>query len=125
MSLLSHKFLDHQINIYEILNIPTSIISNDDYNVNHFLALIADSSNCHNNLIYINQVISIIEKFHSYFHFEQSWAYTICAYTKCAAGNFDNAKHFLAKALFQDPINEFAINLPSNVSAILAYGKNF
>ncbi len=127
MSLVASNYadLDFHLDIYEILNIAPDIISNDSNNVNYWLALIATSNNYHHNLTYINQIIAIIEKFHSYFHFEQSFAYTISAYTKRAAGNFGDAKHYLAKAQFQDPINKLAQNLPDQLSAVLAYDKNY
>ena len=61
--------------LYQILNIDKSLILSKHNNANYYLSnsdLIQDASVA---LLQISKAIEIIEKFHSYFHFEQSFCY--------------------------------------------------
>jgi hypothetical protein len=115
----------NNLDIYQILNIAPSVMSDNSNNVNYWLMQIVATNNYHINLAHINQIISIIEKFHSYFHFEQSFVYTISACAHYAAKDFNSTSELLAKALFQDPINTLALNLPNQMQTVLLYDKNY
>ena len=106
------------LNLYKILNIPEYIILNDDNNIHKLLS--------QNTLETLHKAISIVNKFHSYFHFEQSFAYLLAAYIMYLKKDDASTKEYLTKAIFQDHINEQALNFYNNASFayIVSYNKN-
>jgi|GEM_PF-1471321 len=121
-------------NLYDILNIPEDIILDKSHNINHWLCLVDQSSCDEEKLKSMNQVVALINKFHSYFHFEQSFAYTICAYIYHLKSEVALRLEYLEKAIFQDHINRHAIDfddlikdehsIDSHMQLLLAYDKN-
>lgn len=88
-----------QLNLYTILNIPEHIILEN--NIHKILEI--------ETLGNLNQAVSIVNKFHCYFHFEQSFAYLLCAYIAYLKDDEHSTKEYLTKAIFQDHINEKAL----------------
>jgi hypothetical protein len=105
-----------QLNLYNILNIPEHIILEN--NIHTILQ--------NETLENLNQAVSIVNKFHSYFHFEQSFAYLLAAYIAHLKKDEHSRKDYLTKAIFQDHINEQALNFHDNASLsyIFSYNKN-
>ncbi len=117
-------------NLYNILNIPEKIILEPKNSLNHWLLLARASEE---NLQHINEAIKIINKFHSYFHFEQSLLYVISTYIHHVIGDKNSVSIYLEKAIFQDHLNQQALNfldimafrdVKSDVAKLLHYGKN-
>ncbi len=117
--------------LYEILNIPENIILDQNNDINYWLARINDDNK--ENLIYANKAIYIVNKFHSYFHFEQSFAYALGAYVYSMLNEPHFQQECLTKALFQDPQNQQAIDfdkvinhgaLINDLEFLLSYDKN-
>ena len=104
-----------QLNLYQILNIPEHIILDPENNIHNMLEK-RD----------LNQAIFIVNKFHSYFHFEQSFAYLLAAYIANLKEDELSTKEFLTKAIFQDHLNEQALNFHNNASLayMVSYNKN-
>lgn len=92
-------------NLYDILNIPDNIITNSSNNIYN---IIDNITNDEKGVITFNRVITIINKFHSYFHFEQSFANLLCAYIANIKGFHDLVETYLQKAIFQDHLNDIA-----------------
>jgi hypothetical protein len=121
-------------NLYDILGIPEDIILDKSHNINHWLYLVDQSSCDEEELKSMNRVVALINKFHSYFHFEQSFAYTICAYIYHLKSEVALRLEYLEKAIFQDHINRHAIDfknlindehsIDSHMQLLLSYGKN-
>jgi tetratricopeptide (TPR) repeat protein len=96
-----------QINItQDALNIAPKIILNHKTTTEFWI---------YQNIDYC-KAISIANKFHSYFHFEQSNAYLIAAKLYHHMGDYKNEQIFLEKAIFQDHINYEAIALMNKYS---------
>jgi len=74
----------------------------------------------------LNKAIAIINKFHSYFHFEQSNIYLNAAKIYKFIGNQELELEFLEKAIFQDHINYEAIAEIAKFDRYLdqAHGEN-
>ncbi|MGV2432554.1 MAG UNVERIFIED_CONTAM: hypothetical protein LVQ98_04255 [Rickettsiaceae bacterium] len=104
------------MNLYEILNIPENIIIEEGNNINYFL----ESPSLDN----INHAITIVNKFHSYFHFEQSFAYLLCAYIY-KLHKLDSLKaSYIEKAIFQDHTNSQALAFDDlSLQEILRYDR--
>ncbi len=70
-----------------------------------------------------------VERFHSYFHFEQSFLYLLSAYIYLAIGDRESSSSYIEKALFQDHFNEPALLFKEkreiNLSQIFSYDKNY
>jgi hypothetical protein len=80
------------------------------------------------NLYYLNDSVLIINKFHGYFHFEQSFLYLICAYINWLMSNDKEKTLYLEKAIFQDHNNQQALdfdNVNKDVKKIFSYNKNY
>jgi hypothetical protein len=122
-------------NLYDILNISESIILDQTNNAHHWLSLFDQTSDTAHALSYINNTVALINKFHSYFHFEQSFAYNICAYIYHAIGEKELKAKYLDKAIFQDHINDHAIrfdelitditSVDDHISLLMSYDKNY
>jgi hypothetical protein len=101
--------------LYKLLNIPNEVIINynldlDDGDLNH-----------------LNNSVAIINKFHSYFHFEQSFLYLIAAYINYLMSNKQEQEYFLEKAIFQDHLNIQALNFNTyhdDINKLFSYDKN-
>jgi hypothetical protein len=104
------------LNLYNILNIPEHIIIEN--NIHDILQT--------ETLENLNQAVSILNKFHSYFHFEQSFAYLLAAYIVHLKEDAHSTQEYLTKAIFQDHLNEQALNFYNNASLayIFFYNKN-
>lgn len=116
--------------IYRILNISQAIISKHEITIAHFLeqfyqGLSNAKSSLYDKLEHINTVIRMIEKFHCYFHFEQSWIYTLYAYILHKAGKFDDEIRYVEMALFQDKMNDVVKNDNREISSLFKYNKNY
>ena len=121
------KSLIHD-NLYDILGIDENLIvaekSNINYWLNQYTELLPRLTEAKQQnkvlapmLSYINNAILIAEKFHSYFHFEQSFAYTIAAYCQYIAiiaglaikesisDYIKRLYYYIDKALVQDHLN--------------------
>ena len=113
--------------LYQILNIDKSLILSKHNNANYYLSnsdLIQDASVA---LLQISKAIEIIEKFHSYFHFEQSFCYLLLAYAYYCKKDSPAFDLYLEKSIFQDHCNiqalEFKNNNHSTLENILGYDK--
>lgn len=108
------------MNLYsDILNIPEEIIRDNDNNINHIL-----SSTNSTELMKLNKAVEIVNKFHSYFHFEQSYAYLIVAYLYGTLSDNDNINLYLDKAIFQDHTNSIALDFTGKeFQDVLDYDK--
>lgn len=108
------------MNLYnDILNIPESMIQDNDNNINKVL-----SSDNSTDIVKLNRAIEIVNQFHSYFHFEQSYVYIICAYIFRELNDTNNASAYIDKAIFQDHTNEIALSFQkSKLEDILSYEK--
>lgn len=97
-----------------VLNIPFKAINDQTLIVDYYYNI--------NTLEAANKAISLVSKFHSYFHFEQSAAYLFKAYALFLMQN--DYKPCLEKAIFQDHLNKVAIEFlekPIDYGAILSY----
>jgi hypothetical protein len=102
--------------LYKILNIPDDVIN--------VCALDLHDG----DLDSLNNSILIINKFHSYFHFEQSFLYLIAAYINYLIGYEDAKKLYLEKAIFQDHNNIQALEfemLKDDLDQLLVYNKHY
>ncbi|MBN8828772.1 MAG: hypothetical protein J0H68_08705 [Sphingobacteriia bacterium] len=61
------------------------------------------------NLISVNEAIKLVNRFHSYFHFEQSYAYNLLADCYFLLQDKQKAIEIYEKAIFQDHLNTIAI----------------
>lgn len=90
----------------------------------------------HNNIDYLNQLaytendlnkrkqlldlaITKIEKFHSYFHFEQSFFHLQLAQELIINEKYDLAQEQIKLAIFQDPLNLQALELKDNFDLVI------
>jgi len=90
----------------------------------------------HNNIDYLNQLaytendlnkrkllldlaITKIEKFHSYFHFEQSFFHLQLAQELIISEKYDLAQEQIKLAIFQDPLNLQALELKDNFDLVI------
>ena len=112
------KFESH--NLYSILNIPIHIIADDQQNIYQLMSLI-DGDHHENDIVIMNQVIAIFDRYHSYFHFEQSFASLLCAYVFYLSKKADLVDKYLKKAVFQDPLNNIAVNFPQYMQNLLIH----
>lgn len=104
------------MNLYKILHIREDI-------------LLLPSTNIHNNLkddiASISKIIDYAGKFHSYFHFEQSFAYLLTAFLYKELGEVDKESFYLEKCLFQDHTNQVALDFEqASIQDILSYDRN-
>jgi len=129
----SSSTLDLKVDLYEILHISKEVILDDTNNVDFIFRQYRAATNVEDKLVYMNAVIEIAGKFHSYLHFEHSIGYLLLAYAYYLERDRENAMNYKEKALFQDPFNNGAINFLSTDSAnrmdgldgILLYDKNY
>jgi len=104
------------VSIYQILHVNDEKMLLPAENINNFLKSDIGS---------LNRAIEYINKFHSYFHFEQSFAYLLCAYCARTLGLESEMKEYLDKSIFQDHTNIFAINFKNkDIAELLSYGRN-
>ncbi|MCF8462953.1 MAG: hypothetical protein K9G11_03500 [Rickettsiaceae bacterium] len=110
------------LDLYIILNIDQNIILTKQNNVNYYLA------NSEVGIGEITQAIGYIEKFHSYFHFEQSFCYLLLAYIYHHQSDANTRDEYLEKSIFQDHYNiqalDFRNGFESNIDEILLYDKH-
>ena len=114
--------------LYQILNIDQSLILSENNNANYYLSysdMAKDDSIAVTN---ISKAIEIIEKFHSYFHFEQSFCYLLLAYAYYCKKDSSESAAYLEKSIFQDHYNiqalDFKNNNHSTLENILLYDKH-
>ncbi len=114
-------------NLYAILNIPESIILDKNLSLHYHLSLVDFNNDAAIKIQSMNTVINILNKFHSYFHFEQSFAYIVCAYVHSLMLDTSSQERFLAKAIFQDPNNAIALDFEEaqDVNTLLNYDKHY
>ncbi len=117
-------------NLYDILNIPENIILEQKNNINHWLTLTKSELNTEKKLSHISRSIEIVNKFHSYFHFEQSFCYTLCAYILHLKNDLPTRDEYFGKALFQDRMNNIAIDFCKNIDDgglewVFSYSRNY
>jgi len=117
-------------NIYFILNIPENIILNKENNINHLLFVFEHENSLEKKLYYVSKIIEIVNKFHSYFHFEQSFCYTLYAYILHLKNDQISKNQYLSKALFQDRINSIALDFNNKIDTkgllwLSLYNKNY
>lgn len=74
----------------------------------------------------LSKLIDYANKFHSYFHFEQSFAYLLCAFLYKQMGKSEKVEEFLEKSLFQDHTNPIALEFDNpTILDILSYDRHF
>ena len=118
--------------LYDILNIPKEIILEQNNDINYWLFGTSENKFYQEKLPKINHAIAIINRFHSYFHFEQSFAYLLCAYGYFLKNEASFQVEYLTKAIFQDHINQQAIDfselingdLRNDLRLLFSYEKN-
>ena len=121
-------------NLYQILGIPEDIIISQEWNINYWLGLIDSTDSILQQIQYLSEAIQISDKFHSYIHFEQSFAYLISAYRHFLQDQSDKVAFYLSRAIFQDHGNKQALGFNQNIKPghhvenlqfILQYENNF
>lgn len=104
------------MNLYKILHINEARILSYYQNINN----IADY-----DLKTLNDLIQYVNRFHSYFHFEQSFAYSLCAFIYHRMNKPILVDEFISKALFQDHTNPIALNFKNpTIEHILSYDRH-
>lgn len=74
----------------------------------------------------LSKIIEYTNKFHSYFHFEQSFAYLLCAFLYKQMGKEEMMETYLEKSLFQDHTNPIALEFDDPaILDILSYDRYF
>lgn len=110
------------------LNIDSSLFSNEEYNPDIMNAKAIKyyyDSNYNQALDSISQACKLVDRFHSYFHFEQSYVYTQIAEIFFIYLQFDKSVEYLDKAIFQDHLNFQAINRMINSCYKLGKTDNY
>lgn len=104
-------------NLYKILHINESKLFRKSRNINNIET---------SRIGGISQLILYTDKFHSYFHFEQSFAYLFCAYIYHKMGKKEKVQKYLEKSLFQDHTNPIALNFENpTIIDIFKYDRHF
>lgn len=115
--------------ILTILNVPSSLVFMKENDLDKYLALSAQAGATDKKCACFSRAIVALDKFHSYFHFEQSFVLTILAYICNLKGDKKHAIECADKAIFQDPLNYVAKNFlkrkPLTWNAITSYDKHF
>jgi len=103
------KFLSTNIN--EALSLQDYYFADQGENIDHLTNSLAQSLPIGNKLSIATSCVELCEKFHSYFHFEQSYFHTSLAKLYLELQSTEDAVRQLEKALFQDPLNGEALHL--------------
>ena len=90
------------VNINLCLSLEDENFSDDQYNIDYLTKRLHENISLEEKLSITNRCIRLCEKFHSYFHFEESY------FNLLLAKNVDNLElriQALEAAIFQDPLN--------------------
>jgi len=96
------------VNINQCLSLTDENFSDQQYNIDYLAQKLHENINLEEKLSIANRCINLCEKFHSYFHFEESY------FRLLLAKNLDNQELYIKEleaAIFQDPLNYEAKNL--------------
>lgn len=100
-----------EININKYLLLENVIFKNQYNNIDDLNKKMLSLSNTSEQLSLLNLATSLVEKFHSFFHFEQSFFHLQLAISLLEKNKIPEAKMQLESAIFQDHVNEQAIAL--------------
>lgn len=90
------------VNINRCLSLGDKNFSDHQYNIDYLAQKLYDNINLEEKLPIANRCISLCEKFHSYFHFEESYFNLLLAKS---VDNLELRIQALEAAIFQDPLN--------------------
>jgi hypothetical protein len=96
------------VNINQCLSLTNENFSDQQYNIDYLAQKLHEDINLEEKLSIANKCINLCEKFHSYFHFEESY------FRLLLAKNLDNQELYIKEleaAIFQDPLNYEAKSL--------------
>lgn len=113
--------LETDINYYLLLD--NFIFKNPENNIEYLNCKAIASIDLKEKLLLLTQATKLVEKFHSYFHFEQSFFHLQLALIYLKEGLQDKAKIELDSAIFQDHINQQALALSTNSSIFEEYKR--
>ena len=115
--------------ILGILKIPKSVVFIRENDLDRDLELANQHAAPDKKCVYLCQAIVSLDKFHSYFHFEQSFVCSLLAYMCSLKQDKAEVADFAAKALFQDPLNHVAKDFQAGKSVswsgLISYDKNY
>lgn len=118
---------------YRLLNIPSGVSVKEKSDFAAYSKAISEAPEPKELLTAFTDLLNEVERFHCYFHFEQSFLYSLSAYALRALGDESGALVYLEKSLFQDRLNDGAKQLLSSINGketfslreILEYSKNY
>ncbi len=94
-------------------------------NIDWLNAQAISSKNLEERFYFLNIAAKNLEKFHSFFHFEQSFFHLQLAIKYLQLGNKDEASIQLEAAIFQDYMNEQAISLTQDIESQNIYKRPY
>jgi Tfp pilus assembly protein PilF len=113
------------ISINKILLLDQHQFTDSNNNIDALIAQAARVTDNLDRLDFLNKAIIIIDKFHSFWHFEQSYFHLQLALKHLANKNMVSAKQQLELAIFQDHCNWQAIDLLNNQSSRHIYSRPY
>ncbi len=117
------QLLNIQLNKYLLLeNFQFAHHSN---NIEALNASALQSFDLHEQLSLLTIATNLVEKFHSFFHFEQSFFHLQLAICYLSDKEYEQAKAQLELAIFQDHVNQQAIDLLNNIQNSATYKRPY
>jgi hypothetical protein len=104
-----------KVNINRCLSLRGENFSDNDCNIDYLAQQLHSDIAIEEKLSIATRCVNLCEKFHSYFHFEESFFHLLLAH------NVDNQELYIKEleaAVFQDPLNYEAKNLLLNILPI-------